>query len=279
MQQHPLHIPSFTNEDLDLVVHETAPNVQDTERLKALIREDEPFRKALLSDERVFNRLTSLNGELLGVSLALYFEVLLRKAASDLAEVGHTVERTGRETVVVFDTDEVVDLLSDEGMVEYLAQMLASFSRINSFTVRVRVKPHVWHRRRYSDMDIDSMVRMYEHVEEEQRFGLLKRLGDLCLFILGVFPEHAASATTSTWVSRTRRRRAEDYITEGKRFYKAAAEHPGAVVAGVVAPLETLHQQLVTAAKPLTFIADHYMRHRKPRLFPLERPEADRSDG
>jgi hypothetical protein len=275
MEQGPLYIPSFTNDDLDLVVNEAAPDAQDPERLKALIRDDESFRKALLTDERVFNRLTSVDGELLRVSPALYFEVLLRRTASDLAQVGHTVERTGRETVVVFDTTEVVDLLSQEGMVEYLAQMMASFSRINSVTVRVRVKPHVWRRRRYNDMDIDSLVRMYEHVEEEQRFGLLKRLADLCLFTLGVFPEHAASIATSTRLSRMRRRRAEDYITEGKRFYKAAAEHPGAVVSGLVAPLETLHQQFITATKPLTFIAEHYMQHGKQGLFPWERPGAD----
>lgn len=275
MEQRPLYIPNFTNEDLDLVVSEAAPDVQDPERLKALIRNDESFRKALLADERVFNRLTSMDGELLRVSPALYFEVLLRKTAADLAQVGHTVERTGRETVVVFDTDEVTDLLGHEGMVEYLAQMLTSFTRISSFTVRVRVKPHVWRRRRYSDMDIDSLVRMYEHVEEEQRFGLLKRLGDLCLFTLGVFPEHAASPITSTRTTRMRRGRAEDYITEGKRFYRAAAEHPGAAVAGLVAPLETLHQQFITATKPLTFIADHYMRHRKQGLFPWERSESN----
>jgi hypothetical protein len=275
MQQHPLHIPSFTNDDLDLVLREAAPKAQDPEQLKTFIREDAQFRKALLADERVFNRLTSVDGELLGVSPALYFEVLLRKAALDLTQAGHTVERTGRETVVVFDTVEVVDLLGHQGMVEYMAQMLASFSRINSFTVRVRVKPHVWRRQRYNDMDIDSLVRMYEHVEEEQRFGLLKRLGDLCLFILGVFPEHAASAAAGTRASRLRRRGTADYITEGKRFYKAAAEHPGAAIAGMAASLETLHRQFVTATKPLAFIADHYMRQRKQRLFPWERPEAD----
>ena len=125
-----------------------------------------------------------------------------------------------------------------------------------------------------SERDIDSLMRMYEHVEEEQRFSLLKRLADLCLFTLGVFPEHAAPIAMSMRLSRMRRRRAEDYITEGKRFYKVAAEHPGAVVSGLVAPLETLHQQFITATKPLTFIAEHYMRHRKQGLFPLESPEA-----
>ena len=38
------------------------------------------------------------------VSPALYFEVLLRRALSELEGAGHTLERTGRQSIPMFDT-------------------------------------------------------------------------------------------------------------------------------------------------------------------------------
>ena len=52
----------------------------DKARLKRLVREDEEFRRALVADERVFQRLMDDEETFLKVSPALYFEVLLHRA-------------------------------------------------------------------------------------------------------------------------------------------------------------------------------------------------------
>ena len=100
----------------------------DPERLKQLVRSDPSFRDAVLSDSRVFAKTADDDEELLRVSPALYFQVLLRRAQKDLGQVSHTLERSGSETVVVFDTDNVSEFLAKPTVTDYMAAMLASFT-------------------------------------------------------------------------------------------------------------------------------------------------------
>ena len=77
----------LTEEDLRFVVEEAGPDAMDPERLKELIRNDPSFRNALVGDDRVFKRIVSSEEEdLLRVSPALYFDVLLRRALKDLGQ-------------------------------------------------------------------------------------------------------------------------------------------------------------------------------------------------
>jgi len=46
----------FTETDLDFVVREAAPEFEDKNKLKQLIREDPAFRKGLIGDEKVFRQ-------------------------------------------------------------------------------------------------------------------------------------------------------------------------------------------------------------------------------
>ena len=174
--------PYLTDADLDFVVGEAAPSALDKERLKRLIQQDEDFRRALVGDERVFQRVTSDEEVFLRVSPALYFEVLLRRALQELEVASHTVERAGRQSIPVFDTQEVVELLARPDVLEALAQWLASFTRIRSYTMAVRVRRGILRRIRYNDMDIDSLLRLCTTAEEEQRLGFYKRIADVCLF-------------------------------------------------------------------------------------------------
>ena len=134
---------NFTEADLNFVVGEAAPDVLDKERLSQLIREDQDFRSALIGDKKVFQRVMSDDEILLKISPALYFEILLRNALKEMEMSTHTVERTGKQSIPVFDTGEVVELLARPKVLEYLAQMLASFTRIPSYVVPVRVRPGV----------------------------------------------------------------------------------------------------------------------------------------
>ena len=182
---------NLTDADLDFVIGEAAPEALNKERLKQLIRDDEDFRKALVGDERVFRMLMNDEEVFLKISPALFFEVLLRKTMRELEAATHTVERAGKKSIPVFDTREVTDLLARPAVLEYLAQMLASFTRIESYVIPVRVRRGVRRRVRYNDMDIDSLLRVCATTDEEHRLGLYKRIADVCLFISGVFPDYA----------------------------------------------------------------------------------------
>ena len=183
---------NFTEADLNFVVGAAAPDVLDKERLSQLIREDQDFRSALIGDKKVFQRVMSDDEMLLKISPALYFEILLRNALKEMEMSTHTVERTGKQSIPVFDTGEVVELLARPKVLEYLAHMLDSFTRIQSYVVPVRVRPGVRRRVRYNDMDIDSLLRFCATADERHRLGFYKRIADVCLFVSGVFSGHAS---------------------------------------------------------------------------------------
>ena len=265
---------NFTEADLDFVVDEAAPGALNKEHLKQLIRDDEDFRKALVGDENVFQRVMNDEEVFLKISPALYFEVLLRRALMDLEVATHTVERAGKQTIPVFDTREVVELLARPEVLEYLGQMLASFTRIHSYVMPVRVRRGVRRRIRYNDMDIDSLERFSAMTDEQHRLSFYKRIADVCLFVSGVFPDHTfsdhsyqTSGQPSSSPARRLRRSMEDYEMEGRRFYGLAEEHPTARALGLSSVFGLLRQHFISARKPLSLIATQYLHSHKHQLF------------
>ena len=257
---------SLTDADLDFVIGLAAPNARDPNRLKRLARQDEELRKALVSDDAVFEHVMADDEAFVRVTPALYFEVLLRRALRELETATHTVERSGRQAIPVFDTDEVVRLMEAPRVPEYLAAMLASFTRVETYVRPVRVRRGVWRKVRYNDMDVDSLLRFCAEADEQQRLRFYKRIADVCLFVTGIFRDYASSTGGAVGAGRARRT-LEDYETEGRRFYGLAAEHPGAQTLGLSEVFDLLREHFTSARKPLAFIASQYLHSRRHRLF------------
>ena len=265
----------LTDSDLAFIVSAAAPDASDVEHLKHLVCNDPDFRQAMVGDDKVFHQIMRTDVIFLSVTPALYFEVLLRRVQKHLETVKYTVEQSGREAVPVFDTPEVVDFLARPQVLEYLAQMLASFVRIESYVTRVRVARGIRRRVRFSDMDVDSLVRLCTAADEPQRFRYYKRIADVCLFISGVFPSYGSSSAgrapgnDGSTMTRRARRTSEDYEAEGRRFYRLAERHHAAQVLELSSVLGLLAQHFASARKPLNFIAAHYLHSRKNELFGL----------
>lgn len=267
---------NLSDSDLDFIIKEAAPKFGDKEKLKQSIREDEDFRRALIGDERVFHRVMADEEIFLKISPALYFEILLRKALKELGKASHTVERVGGKQVPVFDTKAVVSLLGKEIVLEYLADMLSSFTRTESYVIPVRVRKGVWRKIRFSDMDVDALSHLCEAMDEEHRFGFYKRIADVCLFILGIFPEYAQFDYRYPLTGEVRpkirvgRKGIQEYEEEGRKFYRLAAEHDSAKMLELSEVFSLLHENFNAAKKPLNFISQHYLHHRKRQLFGAE---------
>lgn len=266
----------LTEADLNFVVEEVAPDVKDKVKLKRYINEDESFRKGVVGDEKVFRRVISDEDIILRISSALYFEVLLRKTFKEIARSTHTVEKAGSQTIAVFDASEVAGLLTREPVLSYLAVMLSSFTRIESYAVPIRLQKGIWRKVRFNNMDIDSLSSFSESLPEKQRFGFYKRIADICLFTVGMFPEHASLSygypecrDARPRVAGRMDRGVGDYEEEGRRFYRLAARHAsikGSELAGV---LSLLGENFNAARKALTFTSHHYLRYQRQKLFAL----------
>mgnify|MGYP003321725483 CR=1 FL=1 len=261
----------FTEVDLDFLIEEAAPQALNKVRLRQMILEEQEFRQAIVGDERVFQKVISDAEVMVKLSPALYFEILLRKASKELGLSAYTVERIGKETIPVFDTSGVTELMGQPRVLEYLAQMLASFTVIESQVRRVRVRRGIWRRIRHNDMDIDSLAQLCSVADEENRLGYYKRIADVCLFLSSVFQENSyfgQGGGQSTFpASRRTRRSMEDYEWEGKRFYSLAESHPAARLAGLSGVFGVLREQFIYARKPLIFIASQYLHSSRANLF------------
>ncbi len=266
--------PNFTEGDLDFVVDNLAPGAVDAEAVKRAMTEDSQFRAAMIGDERLLDRVLNDEEIFLHISPALYFEVLLRRSYSELEVATYTEEREGRASIPVFDTPDVLKLMERPGVVEYLASMMASFTRIQSYTVPVRVRRGIRRRVRYSDMDVDSLMKFAADAEHEQRFGYYKRIADVCLFLSGVFPDSTArrlaggggKLPSPSWRLR---RTIEDYERDGRRFYGLAHGHPAAHALELTSVFETLKENFTAARKPLAFVATRFLHARRRELFGL----------
>jgi hypothetical protein len=267
----------FTDADLDFLVSVVAPDVKDKAKLRQLIQQDEDFRDSFIGDKKTFRQVVADEELFLKISPRLYFEILLRKARKEMEAASHTIEIEGTKKIAVFDTKEVVELISRQPVLLYLAEMLSSFTKIESYSISYRVRKGIWRKIRFNDLDIDSLTRFCESVDEEHRLGFFKRIADICLFMLGVFPGYVQFSYRYPSTGELRpqqvgrvRRNATEYLEEGRKFYKLAAEHPAAGTYGLSEVFWLFHANFHAAQKPLNFIAEHYLHYQKHRVFGIQ---------
>ncbi len=255
-------------------IHEALGTDAPAEEEMPQLLADEERRAELLGSQRLFDALLPHDGSLAPVSPRLFFEALLRRAVGELQGTRHTFERTGSvsgERVPVFDAAEVAAFAAQPRILHYLAAMLSSFTKVHSHTERVWVRRGVVRKVRYSDLDVHSMLRLIQQTEEHERLPLYRRTGDLCLLILGVFPDFAATAhrypgsgALRAQSSYRRRLSTEEYETVAAEMYSHAARYDSGEWSAVHRALAT---RIPDAKKPLNFIAEHYLGFRRDRLF------------
>jgi hypothetical protein len=120
----------------------------------------------------------------------LVFAVLLTRAGLDVMATPYVNEWLGPgRRVPVFHVDELREFSSAPQHRLFLADVLASYTRVASGSVWVQTA-RGWRRQRFSELDPIRLIEMLEIVPEDERFAIYRRLGDLMLFLTGVFPEH-----------------------------------------------------------------------------------------
>ena len=147
----------------------------------------------LLEQPGVFRAVLDAQDAAAGWAVAaspfLVFAVLVQQAAAELASMDHVPERTGlRQRVPVFDAPALRDFLSEPARRLFLAELLASFTRVASGRYRVRVGGRM-RTRRFSELDPVRLAGLLDAVPQAERPGVYRRLGDVTLFLTGVFPD------------------------------------------------------------------------------------------
>ncbi len=134
------------------------------------------------------------------ISPFLTFAAAIHRIAADLRASGYAPERTTpRLRVPVFDGPQLAAYLEEPGHRLFLAELLASFARSSSGVVVTQTSRGV-RRRRWNDLDLGRLAMLLGALPEQDRPPVWRRLGDLALFLTGVFPAAIERALACCWI-------------------------------------------------------------------------------
>ena len=204
----------------------------------------------------------------------LVFAGLVQQAAAELASMDHVPERTGlRQRVPVFDAPALRDFLGESARRLFLAELLASFTRVASGRYRVRVGGRV-RTRRFSELDPVRLAGLLDAVPQAERPGVYRRLGDATLFLTGVFPDYATTRAlgpldagrllrAARLTASQQERLAGSPAMElweylGARWYRAARDLAPAATARVLVAGDVA-DRFRQARRVLNYLADRYL--------------------
>lgn len=211
--------PAPTADDVDFLSRLTTRAGRDTDDVRHAVLEDETYLDALIDDPEVRFLLRGADpaptSEVFAkVSPWLLFSLYLRLARCEL-DVGSAVPEwtADREVVPVFDGDVIRGALADPSMLQQLERLLTRYTRVGTgwYTAWDRGRMS---RRRWSDLDPESLVRLLPYAEGEVAADLYRRAGDAHLFLAGMFPEHVLRHLDPDLDGWERR---------GQGFYRSAA--------------------------------------------------------
>jgi hypothetical protein len=233
--------------------------------------------EALLADPAAYQAVFTPHGDpLLRASPFLVFALALHQTAADLEAATFVPEWSSRQgRVAVFDAPALRAFLAAPARRLFLAELLASYVHVASGTVWVQT-PRGWRRRRYSELDPVRLAALLEVVDEAERPGVWRRLGDLALFLTGVFPDHTDARGFGP-VQASRLLRSAGLAPGGtgagsgvallellgRRWYRLA--HAGAPALAVVGEVADRFEE---ARRVLNLVADQHLSDHRQRWFP-----------
>jgi hypothetical protein len=182
------HLERLTPHDWQLLTQAAG------EERVAVARSDPERLDELLAAPDLYGHLFGAEPEaaLVRASPFLVFDVLLLRVARELEGTSFVSERVGGQRLPVFDVRGPADFIEARQRRLFLVDLLASYTRAASGSIWFRTGRR-WRRRRYSDLDPMHLAGLAEVVAEVQRPAVHRRLGDLCLFLAGVFPDYVAA--------------------------------------------------------------------------------------
>jgi hypothetical protein len=204
----------------------------------------------------------------------LVFAVFVHRAAAELASAHYVAERSGpRQRVPLFDAPALRDFLAAPARRLFLAELLTSFTRVASGRYRITAGGRT-RTRRYSELDLVRLAGLLDAVPPAERPGVYRRLGDVALFLCGVFPDYAATRALGP-VDAARLSRAvglpageREHLTAlpaidlleylGARWYRAAGEL-APVMTARLAVAGDVAGRFRQARRVLNHLADRYL--------------------
>ncbi|HZU74663.1 MAG TPA: hypothetical protein VE990_18040 [Acidimicrobiales bacterium] len=215
----------------------------------------------------------------------LTFAVAIHRTAARLQSTTYVEERWApRRRVPVFDVEPLRQVLAGPARRLLLIELLASYTHVTSGVSWQRTR-RGWRRRRFSELDPVRLAELVEAVSPAERPGVYRRLGDLALFLTGVFPDHPTvldmgpvAVERLLRLSGLRGRIDPDTVGPdllarlGRHWYRQAvrsAQGHGAPVTGGLAAVAEVAESFDHARRVLNVVTDWYLFPLRQRWFGL----------
>jgi hypothetical protein len=255
----------LNDSDLRFLVETVATDRRDYDQIVNLVRDKDDLLEPMLQDSKLIRRLFEEEESLVRVSPYFLFTALLFQVRRELGDTAYVLEVDFKgKRIPVFEAQAVTDLLGQSAIRDYLAEMLASFTRTNSGVIYWRERG-AWHKRRFSDLDIDDMVDLARIIDVEMRPALYKRIADIALFLGGIFPDHLTVFAARHQSKFAAKRSLKDYEQQGSRFYRVAARETDQ--SHWRPAMETLAGNFTLARWALNTLSDRYLKTQREHYF------------
>jgi len=243
------------------------------DQLRADLRASPDVIETYLADSRVFDLLfeSSASDQIRVLTPALAFAVLVHKTIRDLRSASHVPEWVGAgERLPVFDVGSLLEFIEDITRRFMVIELLASFTRVASGSMWVQTT-RGYRRRRFSELDPASLAEVVESLPGDRQAAGYRRLGDVSLFLTGVFPDHTARHPMGV-IGRARLARATgigadwsggaEYLRflerAGRHWYERAIDMSVPAVDGG-RPLQDFAANFTQARRFLNYLGDRYL--------------------
>jgi hypothetical protein len=199
------YLEHLSEADIALLASATS-DLDSPENVLAYLRANPNGIEALLNQPSLFAALFQGEGDaLLRASPFLVFAVLVHRAAQDLDHVRFVDEWISpQRRVPIFEVAVLQDFARLPERRLFLAELLASYTRVASGSFWIQTS-RGWRRRRFSELDPLRLAELVDVLPQHERPAAYRRLGDLSLFLTGVFPDYVGRL----FPRQTQRRRLE----------------------------------------------------------------------
>ncbi|MDX6556879.1 MAG: hypothetical protein QOD86_3074 [Miltoncostaeaceae bacterium] len=190
------YLRGLSANDLVLIARAGGLDADDPAEL-ARLRADGDLLERLLGSDALDNALLGDAEDperetLFGGSPFLMFAVAMQRTLLEVDQVRFVPEWIGpRMRIPVLEDGRLGEFLGDRNRQLFLVELLASYTRVASGTMW-RDTPRGRTTVRFSELDLMRLAALLDAVPEERRAMVHRRLGDLALFLAGVFPDHTA---------------------------------------------------------------------------------------
>jgi hypothetical protein len=257
------YLEHLTEEDLALLAATVGDDVRDSVSVERALADPRVFQAVFGSPFDEPGAVT-----LAPASPFLVFAVAVHRAATDLQSEAYIEERiSAHQRLPVFDVAPLRELGDDPESRLFMIELLGSFTR--------------------GSVDPVELARFLELVPATERAGVYRRLGDVALFLSGVFPDHTARRVHPVELGRMLRTlprvERDDPLAEGiestadqgltgvlsilgPRWYRLAAEQ--VPHRSFSAPLHRAADRFEPARRFLAVVTDRYLFPMRAGWFP-----------